>query len=75
MKILCWMRQLDADHPYMQEEVGYIDEDLERYNREVGAGFWKPFKALKDRRMQYRFLLGALLFLFQNGKLQAYRGN
>lgn len=72
IKILSWMRQLEPDHPYMQEEVGYIDEDLEKYNREVGPGFWKPFLALKERRMQYRFFLGAMLFLFQNGKLRTH---
>ena len=68
VKILTWMRQIPADHPYMQEELSYIDEDLERYHREVGAGFWKPFTALKDRAVQWRFVLGGLLFVFQNGK-------
>ena len=71
LKILCWMRQLEQDHPYMQEEVGYIDDDLEKYHREVGAGFWKPFLALKERKMQYRFFLGAMLFLFQNGMVHS----
>ncbi|KEZ41948.1 Quinate permease [Scedosporium apiospermum] len=67
IKILCWMRQLEAEHPYMLEELSYIDEDIERYHREVGTGFWKPFKALKDRKVQWRFVLGGLLFVFQNG--------
>ena len=67
LEILCWVRQLERDDPYMQEELGAIDEDLERYHREVGTGFWKPFKALKDRKLQYRFWVGAMLFLFQNG--------
>jgi len=70
IKILCWMRQLEADHPYMLEELSYIDEDIERYHREVGTGFWKPFKALKDRKVQWRFVLGGLLFVFQNGKFR-----
>ncbi|CAI4212024.1 unnamed protein product [Parascedosporium putredinis] len=59
--------RIPVDHPYMQEELALIDDDLERYHREVGAGFWKPFKALKDRAVQWRFLLGGLLFVFQNG--------
>ncbi|KAH6604256.1 quinate permease [Trichoderma cornu-damae] len=67
LKVLCWMRQLDRDDKYIVEEVGFIEEDLERYRREVGAGFWKPFLSLKERRIQWRFLLGALLFIFQNG--------
>jgi hypothetical protein len=68
MKNLCWMRNLPADHIYMVEEVSFIDEELDKYRREIGAGFWKPFLALKERKTQWRFLLGALLFVFQNGK-------
>ncbi|EWG45016.1 quinate permease [Fusarium verticillioides 7600] len=30
----------------------------------VGAGFWKPFAALKEAKVRWRFLLGALLFVF-----------
>ncbi|KAK9437019.1 Quinate permease [Metarhizium brunneum] len=67
MKVLCWMRQLQPTDIYIVEEVSYIDEETERYRREVGAGFWKPFLALKQKRTQWRFLLGALLFVFQNG--------
>src|SRR5687767_14320861 len=67
MKILCWMRNLDPNDTYILEEVSYIQEDLERFRRDVGAGFWKPFGALKSRTIQWRFLLGGLLFVFQNG--------
>ncbi|KAH6895976.1 general substrate transporter [Thelonectria olida] len=66
-KILCWMRNLDRDHVYIVEEISYIQEDIDRFNNEVGAGFWKPFQALKEKKVQWRFLLGALLFVFQNG--------
>lgn len=69
MEVLCWMRNLDRSDIYIVEEVSYIDEDLERFRREVGAGFWKPFLSLKERRVQWRFLLGALLFVFQNGEI------
>ncbi|KAF4981678.1 hypothetical protein FZEAL_2565 [Fusarium zealandicum] len=64
---LCWMRNLSRDNLYIVEEINFIDEDIERYQNDVGAGFWKPFVALKDRKVQWRFLLGGLLFVFQNG--------
>ncbi|KAL2212453.1 quinate permease [Sarocladium strictum] len=64
---LCWMRMLQPTDAYIVEEIQYIDEDIDKFNREVGAGFWKPFAALKQKKIQWRFLLGALLFVFQNG--------
>jgi MFS family permease len=64
---LCWIRNLDANDIYIIEEVNYIDEDLERYKREVGAGFWKPFASLKQPKVLWRFFLGGMLFLWQNG--------
>ncbi|POR36288.1 Quinate permease [Tolypocladium paradoxum] len=67
MEVLCWMRNLDRNDIYIVEEVSYIDEDLENFRRDVGAGFWKPFLTLKERRVQWRFLIGGLLFVFQNG--------
>lgn len=67
LKNLCWMRNLDPSDIYIVEEMSYIEEELERYRTEVGAGFWKPFAALKDRKVQYRFFLGSMLFLWQNG--------
>ncbi|KAH7134085.1 general substrate transporter [Dactylonectria macrodidyma] len=67
LKVLCWMRMLPEEHIYIVEEMNYINEDIERFNNDVGAGFWKPFQALKDRKIQWRFLLGGLLFVFQNG--------
>lgn len=69
MKTLCWMRNLQPDDIYIIEEVSFIDADLEKFRREVGAGFWKPFLSLKERKVQWRFFLGAMLFVFQNGKL------
>ncbi|KAF4127031.1 Sugar (and other) transporter [Geosmithia morbida] len=67
MKGLCWMRGLPADDLYIMEEVSFIEDDISRFRREVGAGFWKPFKALKERKVQRRFIIGAVLFIFQNG--------
>lgn len=63
----CWIRQLPADHIYMQEEILGIDTAIELQRSSVGLGFWQPFKALaNNRRVLYRFILGGLLFLFQN---------
>ncbi|KAK7738362.1 hypothetical protein SLS53_006173 [Cytospora paraplurivora] len=67
MANLCWMRKLEPSDIYIVEEVSYIDEDLARYHQEVGAGFWNPFTALKQREVQWRFFLGSMLFLCQNG--------
>ncbi|KAI8623186.1 quinate permease [Xylariaceae sp. FL1651] len=64
---LCWIRKLPADDMYMVEEIGYIDEEVERYQREVGAGFWKPFASLKKPKVQWRVFLGSMLFFWQNG--------
>ncbi|KAI0473411.1 general substrate transporter [Xylariaceae sp. FL0804] len=67
LRNLCWLRRLRPDDLYLVEEVGSVDADLERYRREVGAGFWGPFAALRQRRVQWRFFLGSMLFLWQNG--------
>ncbi|EGX91845.1 quinate permease [Cordyceps militaris CM01] len=67
---LCWMRKLEPTDKYIREEIAFIDEELERFNTEVGQGFWRPFKALKERRIQWRFAISTLLFMFQNGKAQ-----
>ncbi|KAH6645509.1 quinate permease [Truncatella angustata] len=64
---LCWIRNLDANDIYIIEEVNMVDEDHERYKQEVGAGFWKPFVSLKQPKVLYRFFLGGMLFLWQNG--------
>ncbi|OAA56099.1 quinate permease [Cordyceps fumosorosea ARSEF 2679] len=66
IKGLCWMRNLEPTDRYIREEIGFIDEELERFNTEVGQGFWRPFRALKERRIQWRFAISSLLFIFQN---------
>lgn len=67
MANLCWIRKLDADDIYIVEEVSYIDEEIARYRREIGTGFWKPFASLKKPGVRWRFFLGSMLFLWQNG--------
>ena len=64
---LCWIRNLPADDIYIVEEVAAIDAGIEYERIHVGAGFWKPFVALKDRKVLWRFFLGGMLFLWQNG--------
>jgi sugar transport protein len=61
MKNLCWMRNLEPTDTYIIEEVSYVDEDIERFRREVGAGFWKPFQALKEKRILHRFFIGGMV--------------
>ena len=68
IKNLCWIRKLPADHIYIIEEMSYIDAALEEQRADVGDGFWKPFLAVKrDRTIQWRLVLGCLLFMWQNG--------
>jgi hypothetical protein len=63
------MRQLDADHVYLAEEIRNIETEIEHFNTAIGQGFWRPFQALKDRKTQWRFFLGGMLFVCQNGTL------
>ncbi|EUC38252.1 hypothetical protein COCVIDRAFT_26041 [Bipolaris victoriae FI3] len=67
IKDLCWLRQLPEDHTYIVEELEAIDHQLEHERATVGPGFWKPFLALKQRKVMWRIFLGGMLFLWQNG--------
>lgn len=67
MRNLCWIRKLDENDPYILEEVAAIDAQLEHDRVNIGPGFFSPFKALKDRKVLWRFFLGGMLFLWQNG--------
>jgi MFS family permease len=68
IKNLCWIRHLPADEIYIVEEVAFLDAALEEQAGEIGSGFWKPFKAVgQNRKIQWRFFLGGMLFLWQNG--------
>lgn len=64
---LCWIRNLPAEHVYIQEEVLAIDAAIENQKNTIGLGFWKPFQAVfTNKRVLYRFLLGGSLFFWQN---------
>ncbi|KAF2473467.1 quinate permease [Lindgomyces ingoldianus] len=67
LKNLCWIRNLPADDLYIVEEVAAIDAQIEHDRIHIGPGFWKPFAALKQRKVLWRFFLGGMLFLWQNG--------
>ncbi|KAM3421245.1 hypothetical protein BST61_g1651 [Cercospora zeina] len=68
IKNLTWIRNLPADDLYIVEEVAMMDAALEAQAADIGVGFWKPFVAVgRSRKVQWRFLLGGLLFMWQNG--------
>ncbi|KAL4959604.1 sugar porter family MFS transporter [Aspergillus stella-maris] len=68
VETLCWIRNLDASHIYMMEEINMIEQSLEQQRAKIGLGFWKPFKAAwTNKRILYRLFLGSMLFLWQNG--------
>lgn len=68
IKNLCWIRNLPQDELYIVEEVAFLDAALEAQESVFGTGFWKPFQAVKkSRKIQWRFFLGGMLFLWQNG--------
>ncbi|CAK1360021.1 unnamed protein product [Cercospora beticola] len=68
IKNLTWIRNLPADDLYIVEEVAMMDAALEAQAADIGLGFWKPFIAVgRSRKVQWRFLLGGLLFMWQNG--------
>jgi MFS family permease len=68
LKNLCWIRKLPADELYIVEEVAFIDAALEEQRTVLGVGFWRPFVAVyNNRQTQWRFFLGGMLFLWQNG--------
>ncbi|GAB7349872.1 hypothetical protein MBLNU459_g0568t1 [Dothideomycetes sp. NU459] len=68
LKNLCWIRNLPSEDLYLVEEVAFIDAALEEQAASVGLGFWQPFQAVgRSRKVQWRFFLGGMLFLWQNG--------
>ncbi|KAK5008041.1 hypothetical protein LTR28_004507 [Elasticomyces elasticus] len=53
---------------YIVEEVAFIETALESQAASIGVGFWKPFQAVaRNHKVQWRFFLGGMLFLWQNG--------
>ncbi|KAM0754727.1 quinate permease [Meredithblackwellia eburnea MCA 4105] len=65
---LSYMRKLDANHPYLIEEVNMIDIQIQHDITAVGNGFWAPFKQVFTQwRLAKRLLIVTSLFIFQNG--------
>lgn len=68
LRNLCWIRNLESTDLYLVEEVASIEAVLEQQASTIGVGFWKPFIAVRrNRAVQWRFFLGGMLFLWQNG--------
>ncbi|GJD03104.1 quinate permease [Colletotrichum higginsianum] len=68
MENLCWIRQLEPNDIYIQEEIAAIDKIYETQKATVGVGLWQPFQALAARpKLQWRLFLGCMLFFWQNG--------
>ncbi|MCJ1324333.1 hypothetical protein MMC10_000995 [Thelotrema lepadinum] len=68
LRNLCWIRQLTPSDLYIVEEVMAIDLAIEHQRSNVGLGFWQPFRAVaRDRKVLWRFFIGGMLFLWQNG--------
>jgi sugar porter (SP) family MFS transporter len=62
IRALTWIRNLPETDIYIIEEVNDIDLEIER----SPVSLMRPFHALKHRHYQWRFVIGGLLFLFQN---------
>lgn len=68
LKNLCWIRKLESNDIYIVEEVASLDAAIDHQASTMGMGFFAPFKAVaKSRTVLYRFWLGGMLFLWQNG--------
>ncbi|KAK4997292.1 hypothetical protein LTR66_003267 [Elasticomyces elasticus] len=68
LRNLCWIRNLSPNDIYIVEEVAFIETALESQAASIGVGFWKPFQAVaRNHQVQWRFFLGGMLFLWQNG--------
>ncbi|KAK4995547.1 hypothetical protein LTR66_004660 [Elasticomyces elasticus] len=68
LRNLCWIRNLSPNDMYIVEEVAFIETALESQAASIGVGFWKPFQAVaRNHKVQWRFFLGGMLFLWQNG--------
>lgn len=68
IKNLCYLRKLDASHPYLIEEVNQIDVQIEHDRTAVGTGFFAPFKhVFTNGHLTRRLVIVTSLFAFQNG--------
>jgi hypothetical protein len=68
IKVLSRLRNLPADHQYLQEEISQIDQGIEMQAQTIGLGFYAPFKeAKRNKSMQWRLFLAGSLFFWQNG--------
>ncbi|ORY49733.1 MFS quinate transporter QutD [Leucosporidium creatinivorum] len=68
IKNLSYLRKLDAQEPYIIEEINAIDIQVEHDATAVGTGFWAPFRQVFGRwHLARRLIIVTTLFLHQNG--------
>ncbi|EGW33842.1 uncharacterized protein SPAPADRAFT_70099 [Spathaspora passalidarum NRRL Y-27907] len=68
IKNLTWFRQLPEDDEYIIYEVNQVKESIELQKQKVGLGIMDPFFEVffHNKKVLYRLLITASLFLFQN---------
>ncbi|RLV92353.1 Quinate permease [Spathaspora sp. JA1] len=68
IKNLTWFRQLPEDNEYIIYEVNQVKESIELQKQKVGLGIMDPFFEVffHNKKVLYRLLITASLFLFQN---------
>ncbi|GAA6013345.1 hypothetical protein JCM10207_000862 [Rhodosporidiobolus poonsookiae] len=65
---LIFLRKLDADAPYLVQEINDIDLQVENDRTAVGTGFWAPFRhVFTNWHLARRLLITTSLFMWQNG--------
>lgn len=67
IKNLCYMRQLDAEEPYIVDELASMREQLNHERSIIGTKWTGPFKVTFGvKKVLYRLFLGSALFAFQS---------
>lgn len=67
LESLCYLRQLDAGHPYIGYEINSMENESQERKKIITSEFFSPFKLLfGDSGLRLRLLKTALLFAFQN---------
>ncbi|KAF2171325.1 hypothetical protein M409DRAFT_18440 [Zasmidium cellare ATCC 36951] len=62
---LAKLRNLPEDHPYLQEEITHVVDQIEEGRRlEPGHGFKSQFKEMSRRGHRNRIAIGVVMFIF-----------
>lgn len=64
--IICDVRQLPADHPYVANEIREIraEVEFEAYLASIHPGFWAKFKDLRKKGIRNRLGIGLCLMMY-----------